>query len=34
MSPGAHIAEDGLAGHQRKEKPLVLPMMDPQCNGM
>jgi len=37
MVPAAYIAEDGLVGHQRKEKPLVLPMLVPpsvrECQG-
>ena len=31
MAPAAYVAEDGLVGHQWKEKPLVLPRLDPQC---
>jgi len=34
MAPAAYVAEDGLVGHQWKEKPLVLPRLDPQCRGM
>jgi len=34
MAPDAYVAEDGLVGHQRKEKPLVLPRLNPQCRGM
>jgi len=34
MAPAAFVAEDGLVWHQRKEKPLVLPRLDPQCRGM
>jgi len=29
MAPAASVAEDGLVGHQREEKPLVLPRLDP-----
>jgi len=28
MAPAAYVAEDGLVGHQWKEKPLVLPRLD------
>jgi len=34
MAPAEYVAEDGLVGHQRKGKPLVLPRLDPQCRGM
>jgi len=34
MAPAAYVAEDGLVGHQWKEKPLVLPRLDPQCRGI
>jgi len=34
MAPTAYVAEDGLVGNQWKEKPLVLPRLDPQCRGM
>jgi len=33
MAPAAYVAEDGLVGHQWKEKPLFLPP-PPQCRGM
>jgi len=33
MTPSAYVAEDGLVGQQWKEKPLVLPRLDPQCRG-
>jgi len=29
MAPAAYVAEDGLVGHQREEKPLVLPRLLP-----
>jgi len=29
MAPAAYVAEDGLVWHQWKEKPLVLPRLDP-----
>ena len=29
MAPTAYVAEDGLVGHQREEKPLVLPILEP-----
>jgi len=28
MAPAAYVAEDGLAGHQWVENPLVLPRLD------
>jgi len=28
MAPTAYVVEDGLVGHQWKEKPLVLPRLD------
>jgi len=28
MAPGIFVAEDGLVGHQRKEKPYFLPRLD------
>jgi len=34
MAPDAYVAEDGLVGHQREEKVLILPRLDPQCWGM
>jgi len=34
MAPAAHVAEDGLVGHQWEERPLVLPRLGPQCRGM
>jgi len=34
MAPVAYVAEDGLVGFQRKEKPLVLPRFDSQYWGM
>jgi len=34
MAPAVCVAEDGLVGHQWKEKPLVLPRLDLQCKGM
>jgi len=34
MAPTAYVEEDGLVEHQWKEKPLVLPRLDPQCRGM
>jgi len=34
IAPAAYVAEDGLDGLQREEKPLVLPTLDPQCRGM
>jgi hypothetical protein len=33
MAPAVYVTEDGLAGHQWEERPLVLRMM-PQCRGM
>jgi len=33
MAPAAYVVEFGLVGHQWKEKPLVLPRLDPQCRG-
>jgi len=37
MAPGEYVAEDDLVGHQWKEKPLVLPRLDPpivgECRG-
>lgn len=30
----AYAAEEGLVGQNGKEKPLVLPPLDPQCRGM
>jgi len=36
MAPTAYVTEDGLVGHQWKEKPLVLTRLDPlpQCRGI
>lgn len=34
MAPAAYVTEDVLVGHQWKEKPLVLPSVDPQCREM
>jgi len=34
MALAAYVAEDGLVGHQWREKPLVLPRLDPQGRGM
>jgi len=34
IAPAAYVAEDGLVGHQWKEKSLVLPRLDTQCKGM
>jgi len=34
VAPAAYVAEDGLFGHQWKQKPLVLPKLDLQCKGM
>jgi hypothetical protein len=34
MAPAAYVAEDGLVGHQWKERPLVLEGLMPQCRGM
>jgi len=31
MAPAAYVPKDGLVGHQWKERPLVLPRLDPQC---
>jgi len=33
MAPSAYVPEDGLAGHQWKEKPMILPRLGPQCRG-
>jgi len=34
MAPAAYVTEDGLVGHQRKDKPLALLRMDPHCRGI
>lgn len=34
MAPALYVAEHGLVEHQWKEKPLVLPRLNPQCSGM
>jgi len=34
MAPTAYVEENGLIGNQWKEKPLVLPRLDPQCKGL
>lgn len=34
MAPATYVAEDGLVGHQREEKSLILPRLDSQCIGM
>ena len=35
MAPAAHVAEDGLGGHQWEERPLALRRLYmPQCTGM
>jgi len=34
MASNTYVVEDGLVGHQWKEKPLVLPRFDSQLKGM
>jgi len=33
MAPDSYEAKDGLVGHQYKEKPLVLPRLEPPVLG-
>ena len=33
MTPAAYVAEDGLVGHQREERPLVLRRLDAPVQG-